>query len=79
VVVDGWKRAWICANLDLGVVAWWLTVGNELGFADLGLGLSIRAWVSRSRPGFADTGLGLPISTWAWVCADLGVVVESWV
>ena len=53
-MVDGWKRAWVCADLDLGVVAWWLTVGNRLGFtpisisaqwsvcADLGLG-----WWSR--------------------------------
>uniref|UniRef100_A0A2N9J595 Transmembrane protein n=1 Tax=Fagus sylvatica TaxID=28930 RepID=A0A2N9J595_FAGSY len=42
VVVDGWKRAWVCANLDLGVVVWWLTVGNGLGFASI----SILAWWS---------------------------------
>jgi hypothetical protein len=27
--------AWVCADLDLSVVAWWLTVGNGLGFVDL--------------------------------------------
>jgi hypothetical protein len=51
-------------------------------------GLPISAWVCRYGLGFVDLGLGLLISTWVWicstisawarVCADLGVVVESW-
>ena len=31
------------------MVAWWLTVGNGLGFAGLGLGLPILAWACRSQ------------------------------
>jgi hypothetical protein len=49
------------------VVAWWLTVGNGLGFASI----SISAWwlTVGNELGFAylDLGLGLPISAWWWV------------
>uniref|UniRef100_A0A2N9G8C6 Uncharacterized protein n=1 Tax=Fagus sylvatica TaxID=28930 RepID=A0A2N9G8C6_FAGSY len=41
VWVSAW--AWVCTDLDLGVVAWWLTIGNGFGFADLDLGLPISA------------------------------------
>ena len=41
----GWKRAWVCVDLDLGVVVdGWK-----------------RVWVCRSQPGLADLSLGMPI------------------
>ena len=57
-MVDGWKRVWVCADLDLGMVVYLrrsqprLTVLDNLGLglgfcpADLGLGW----WSSGIKP-----------------------------
>ena len=68
-------------------------VGNELGFANLGLGLPILVWTCRSwlgfvdlgvvvcqsRPGFVDLSLGLLFATW-WTggCCWVLVVATWW-
>ncbi len=63
-MVDGWKLAWVCADLDLSVVAWWLTVENGLGLADLGLGLPAWWLTVGNGPRLADLGLG-------WLCSTM--------
>uniref|UniRef100_A0A2N9ILS3 Uncharacterized protein n=1 Tax=Fagus sylvatica TaxID=28930 RepID=A0A2N9ILS3_FAGSY len=67
------KRAWVCADLDLdlGVVAWWLTVGNGLRFVSI----LISTWWRGGRR--LEMGLGL--AWWSGGCCwVLDVEFAAW-